>query len=176
MAIPFVFCRLAALILVGLLVSNSNARGLGNHLPEADVPHLSLLTTAGETVSLADFRGNVVLVNFWASWCGPCVTEIPDLRSLSQEMAGKPFVILAVNVKEGRFKVHNFTKLVSMPFPVLLDSKGEIFDRWGAEVLPTSYLLSPTGEIRYRVEGPVEWTSTEVVDTIDSLLSEMPAM
>lgn len=132
----------------------------------------SLQDTLGKPISPAYLQDKVVLVNFWASWCGPCITEIPSLRRLYEQMSEKPFEILAVNVKEGAFKVHNFSRQVEMPFPILLDPEGEVFDSWQARVLPTSYLVDPSGQVRYRVQGPLEWTSPEVLDAIDSLLPD----
>ena len=126
----------------------------------------------GRAHRLDEFRGKVVLVNFWASWCGPCVTELPSLRHLKEQMAGRPFEVLAVNYMEGKFKVHKFTGMVEMPFTILLDPSGAAFKAWGAQVLPTSYLLDAEGKVRYRVQGPIEWSSQEVVDTLDGLLLE----
>ena len=120
--------------------------------------------------SLADYRGKVVLVNFWASWCGPCVKEIPSLRDLYAKMAGEDFEILAVNVKEGPFKVHKFSQMVTVPFPILLDPNGEAFDSWGAYVLPTSFLIDSERNIQRKVVGPLDWASDEVVMEIRALL------
>jgi peroxiredoxin len=138
-------------------------------------PDFSLRDMDGNTVRLSDFRGKIVLVNFWASWCGPCITEIPGLRELYAKMAGRPFEILGVNVKEGEFKVHKFSQLVAIPFPILLDESGGVFDDWNAQVLPTSYLLDPEGRLRYRIQGPAEWSSDEAVGSITRLLPDAPA-
>ena len=160
------------LISKAITVTSLNAEELINYTDRLSRPDLSLLNTENQKTSLSDFRGKVVLVNFWASWCGPCITEIPSLRDLYNKMADKPFEILAVNIKEGKFKVHKFTRLVEMPFPVLLDQNGKIFEDWNAMVLPTSYLLDAEGTIRYWVQGPVEWTSVEVLDVINKLMPE----
>jgi thiol-disulfide isomerase/thioredoxin len=139
---------------------------------EAAIPAspLRLDNLQGEPHSLADYKGRVVLVNFWASWCGPCITEIPSLRDLHARMAHEPFEILAVNVKEGRFKVHKFSRMMSMPFPVLLDPDGEAFNAWDAHVLPTSFLVDTEGRVRRKIQGPLDWTSDEVIREIEMLL------
>jgi thiol-disulfide isomerase/thioredoxin len=137
-------------------------------------PSLELLDLQGKAHSLADYRGKVILVNFWASWCGPCITEIPDLRALHERLAGSPFEILAVNVKEGRFKVHKFSRLVDMPFPILLDTDGSAFAAWGAEVLPTTFLIDAEGRVRRTIQGPLDWDSEQVVRSIRALISEAP--
>jgi len=131
---------------------------------------LRLKNLRGEQHSLSDYKGKVVLVNFWASWCGPCITEIPSLRDLYGKMTGEAFEILAVNVKEGPFKVHKFSGLVAMPFPILLDPEGKAFDSWGAHVLPTSFLIDSEGHIQRKVVGPLDWASEEVVAEVRALL------
>ena len=138
----------------------------------ADGLDFELKDLEGRPHRLEEFRGKVVLVNFWASWCGPCITEIPSLRQLKEQLAGRPFDVVAVNYMEGKFKVHRFTGMVEMPFTILLDPDGATFKAWGAQVLPTSYLVDPDGRVRYWVQGPIEWTSPEVVDTVDGLLGE----
>ncbi len=133
-------------------------------------PPLLLTSPQGQPRSLADYPGRVVLVNFWASWCGPCISEIPSLRDLYETMAGEPFEVLAVNVKEGRFKVHKFSRMMALPFPVLLDPDGEAFTSWDAQVLPTSFIVDADGRVRHKIQGPLDWTSGEVVQTIRALL------
>lgn len=134
-----------------------------------EAPALVLQDVQGRSVDLADYRGQVVLINFWASWCGPCIVEIPSLRRLYQAMQGQPFEILAVNVKEGAFKVHRFSRMLAMPFPVLLDPGGEAFTAWDAQVLPTSYLVDPQGRVERELHGAVEWDSDESLAMIQAL-------
>mgnify|MGYP000473520607 CR=1 FL=1 len=142
----------------------------GSEEAATPAPPLRLENLQGQPLSLADYAGRVVLVNFWASWCGPCITEIPSLRDLHARMAGEPFEILAVNVKEGRFKVHRFSRMMAMPFPVLLDPDGQAFAAWDAQVLPTSFLVDVDGRVRSRIQGPLDWTSDEVIREIEMLL------
>ena len=80
--------------------------------------------------------------------------------------------MLAVNVEENPFRVDKFTRLLAMPFPVLLDRDGAFFNAWGAQVLPTSYLLDVRGQVRYRVWGPLDWASDDVMDVVRGLLAE----
>ena len=142
----------------------------GSEEAATPAPPLRLENLQGQPLSLADYAGRVVLVNFWASWCGPCITEIPSLRDLYEKMADEPFEILAVNVKEGRFKVHRFSRMMAMPFPVLLDPDGAAFAAWDAQVLPTSFLVDTEGRVRRKIQGPLEWTSEEVLQSIRALL------
>jgi thiol-disulfide isomerase/thioredoxin len=146
--------------------------GAGELLPYRgpDPVELSLPDEQGHRQDIDGLRGQVVLVNFWATWCGPCIIEIPSLRELYGRMSGRPFEILAVNVEEGEFRVHKFTRQVEMPFPILFDRDGAVFERWQAGVLPTSYLLDPEGRVRYRVQGSVDWMSPAALEIVEGLL------
>jgi thiol-disulfide isomerase/thioredoxin len=135
-------------------------------------PELSLKDTRGEMHRLEDYRGKVVLVNFWASWCPPCIKEMPGLQQLQAKLAHRPFAILAVNVGEKRYAVWKFAKLVDFTLPTPLDTQSRVFNDWGAEVLPTSFLLDSRGQIRYRVQGDLAWDTPEVVSLIEELLAE----
>lgn len=140
--------------------------------PSTPLPAFSLPDTRGETHRLADRLGKVVLVNFWASWCPPCIKEIPSLQRLQKQLADRPFEILTVNVGEQRSRVWKFAKLISLDLPVLLDTESQIFTAWEASVLPTSYLLDTRGNVRYRVVADLEWDTPAVITRIDELLDE----
>jgi thiol-disulfide isomerase/thioredoxin len=135
-------------------------------------PELNLVDTRGGTHDLKDYRGKVVLVNFWASWCPPCIKEMPGLQRLQAQLADRAFTILAVNVGEKRYDVWKFAKLVDFTLPTPLDTNKQTFDAWEAEVLPTSFLLDSRGQIRYRVQGDLEWDSEGVIALIEELLAE----
>jgi thiol-disulfide isomerase/thioredoxin len=114
----------------------------------------------------------VVLVNFWASWCPPCIKEMPGLERLGLQLNDQPFKVLAVNVGEPKYRVWKFVKLISFGLPVLLDSRQDTFRLWGGSVLPTSFLLDRQGRIRYQVQGDLEWDSEDVVSLIEKLINE----
>jgi thiol-disulfide isomerase/thioredoxin len=135
-------------------------------------PVLALQDSSGNTHELNDYRGKVVLVNFWASWCPPCIHEMPVLERLKQKLHEQPFEILAVNVGEPKYRVWKFAKLISFGLPVLLDTQKDTFELWGGSVLPTSFLLDNKGRIRYRVQGDLEWDSEKVVSLIEALINE----
>jgi len=164
---------LAALLLTASLALPGAGAGELEVYQGPEQPLLaSLPDTSGRERSLGDYQGQVLLVNFWASWCGPCIGEIPSLRTLRERLDDEPFEVLAINVEENPFKVQKFTGLVSMPFPILLDRDRALFEAWGARVLPTSYLLDAAGKVRYRVQGPLDWSSEDIVDKVRSLLPD----
>jgi thiol-disulfide isomerase/thioredoxin len=124
----------------------------------------------GRERTLEEFRGKVLLVNFWASWCTPCLEEMPRLLRLADDaLRGKPFAILGVNVEESRFRAMSTAQRLKLDFPILLDNEGAVFTRWGATVLPTTYVLDAAGVVRYIAQGPIEWDSTDVMAMLDSL-------
>jgi len=132
----------------------------------------SLADLGNATTQLADYRGRVVLVNFWASWCPPCIREMPSLQRLQQRLDDQPFTILTINVGEQKYKVWKFVKLINLTLPVLLDPKSRTFNDWGSSILPTSFLLDRHGRVRYRVQGDLEWDSDEVISRVSTLLAE----
>jgi len=160
-------------LLTCLLASTASASGtLQPFGDDSPAPDFSLPDLKGTTRTLADFRGKVVIVNFWASWCPPCIQEMPGLKRLQEKRADQPFVILAVNVGEKKYRVWKFARLIDFTLSVLLDTRSKVFEDWGASVLPTSFMLDSAGRIRYRVQGDLEWDSEPVLALIDELLAE----
>jgi thiol-disulfide isomerase/thioredoxin len=133
-------------------------------------PALSLEDLGHKVHTLADSRGRVVLVNFWASWCGPCVMEMPSLQRLSEAMASKPFTLLAVNEQEASGTVWKFADRFGLHFPLLLDRDGQTAFNWGIDIYPTSFLVDPQGRIRYVAYGPRNWDAPEMIQAIEGLL------
>jgi thiol-disulfide isomerase/thioredoxin len=165
---------IACVCLLGSLMTSTaeSAGTLQPYTENASIPELNLSDTRGEIHRLEDYRGRVVLVNFWASWCPPCIKEMPGLKQLQEKLADRPFSILAVNVGEKRYEVWKFTKLVDFTLPTPLDTQKQAFNDWQATVLPTSFLLDTRGRIRYRVQGDLDWDDKTVVALIEALLAE----
>lgn len=122
--------------------------------------------------TLADYQGKVVLVNFWASWCPPCIYEMPELTRLKTQLADQPFEVLALNVGEKKYRVRKFVKLINFNLPVLLDTSKDTFNDWEIKTLPTSYLVDADGNIRYRVRGNPGWNEEGSIKIIEQLISE----
>jgi thiol-disulfide isomerase/thioredoxin len=159
-----------ALPLCLLLPLTVNSAQLETH--RVHNPHFSLLDLDGNTHSISAYRGRVVLVNFWASWCPPCIYEMPELTQLKERLADKPFEILAINVGEKKYRVQKFTRVINFNLPVLLDTSSKIFDNWGVKTLPTSFLIDAEGHIRYRVQGNPGWDDKQTIELIEQLLTE----
>lgn len=134
-------------------------------------PPIDLTDAAGQPLSRDDYRGKVTVVNFWASWCGPCVEEIPSLNNLRQQMAGEPFELISVNYAESAGQVRKFLGEVKVDFPVLLDEEGTESARWNVLVFPSTFVIGPDGKIVYGVNGAIHWDAPEVVNQLRALLT-----
>jgi peroxiredoxin len=133
-------------------------------------PEFSLLDPQGKKVSLKDFRGKIVFLNFWASWCVPCREEMPAMERLYQEFKDKHFVVFAVSVKDRKQDAIDFAKELKLTYPLALDPEGQVGLLYGAWGLPTTYLIGPKGEGLARAWGPAEWYSPAARNLIKELL------
>jgi thiol-disulfide isomerase/thioredoxin len=134
-------------------------------------PDLRLFDFNGAPFALDAHRGQVVLVNFWASWCRPCVAEIPSLHRLEAALEDTAFKIVTVNVGEDRARVGRFLQKVSVELPVLMDYDAAISEDWMIYVYPSSYLVDHQGIIRYAYLGALQWDSAENIEIIRQMLN-----
>jgi len=172
---PWLGIATSGVILLLALFARPVQAGSLEEFEGIDTPDLSLEDLGGRQHSLADLQGQVVLVNFWATWCPPCIIEMPGMQRLKDKLAGRPFKILAVNVKESEGTIWKFHKLVKVDFPMLLDRDGQASEDWQVVVYPSSFLVDASGEIRYQVTGMLEWDSPEVIKVIEEMVDEVPA-
>ena len=133
-------------------------------------PPLALQDLDGRSHRLEDYRGKVVLVNFWATWCDPCRAEMPAMNKLRASLAGRPFAVLAVNLAESESRIRRFMEQVPLDFPVLLDRDSGAAKAWKARVLPVSFVLDAGGRIRYSALGEIDWAQDGVRKTILALM------
>jgi thiol-disulfide isomerase/thioredoxin len=138
----------------------------------AAAPDLRLPSLNEASKRLDSLQGKVVLVNFWATWCPPCVEEIPSLQRLYQKRRTQGLEILAVAVGEDKQQVTDFLANKPVGFPVLLDTDGRQFKRWGVHAFPTTFVLDRSHHIRYAGFGAFAWDNREVLDVLDGLLAE----
>ncbi|HSB34744.1 MAG TPA: TlpA disulfide reductase family protein [Nitrospirota bacterium] len=135
-------------------------------------PDFSLASLNGRSISLADLRGKIVMVHFWATWCPPCVEELPTLAKLYEELKGGDFEMLAVSVDEGGgAAVEAFLKKNSLTLPVFLDPGGSVSRLYGTYKFPETYILDRQGSVRYKVIGPRDWRDPEALRALRELIA-----
>lgn len=129
-------------------------------------PSISFLDGQGEQLYLDDFRGSVVMLNFWATWCPPCRSEMPAMSELYGELEGSDFEMAAVNVGETEELVKAFIREFDIDFPVYFDPLGNAADSFGISAIPTTLILDRRGKVRAYVSGAFEWNSEEVISML----------
>jgi len=135
-------------------------------------PDFALKTLEGKTVRLSEFRGKkVVLINFWATWCPPCRSEMPTMQQIYTEYKGKGFEILAINIeRDSKEEILEFMKELRLTFPVLLDSDMKVTRTYRLIGLPVSMLIDRQGIIRSKTIGYHDWTDKESRKRVEDLL------
>ena len=144
--------------LLGACDSAADVPLLMDPLPEPLALDFALPDLSGAIHRLGDYRGDTLLVNFWAVWCVPCRTEMPDLNQVHQARADKNFKVLGVHVGPG--DIPKFLESVPVDFPILVDDNLELTD-WPAIALPATFLVTPDGVVRYQALGIRHWNSEE---------------
>ena len=138
----------------------------GNIAPVA----IKLKDTNGNTVTKDNFKGKITVINFWATWCPPCVEEIPLLNNLKKKMSDLPFELISINYAEDRQTILDFMKKVNVEFPVLLDSDGAFSKQWNVISYPSTFVIDTHGNIKYGVNAAIEWDNPEFIEKMKSLL------
>ena len=133
-------------------------------------PDFTLANPDGKKLSLKDYRGKLVFLNFWATWCEFCRDEMPAMERLYQEFKGKGFEVLAVNVKDKRSDALAFVKKLKLTYPIMIDPEGEIGLLYGAFGMPATYLIDEKGMVLARLWGPADWYSPGARNLIKTLL------
>jgi len=141
---------------------------------EGPTPALALPDLQGRVHRLADYRGRVVLVNFWATWCAPCREEMPSIQRLRRSLEGQPFEVLAVNLGEPASRVRGFLEQAPLGLPVLLDGDTEAARAWKARVLPATYLVDADGRVRYWRFGAADWAEDPARARVLELIGRIP--
>lgn len=139
-----------------------------------DAPAFSTKTIDGHPVTNADFRGRVLLVNFWATWCVPCRREMAQFEELLLEFRARGLRVIGINVMEDEAKIRHFAKLYGVSFPLLLDKKGSITKLYGVVAFPTTFLIGRDGKPFSLAVGERDWSSDAGRALIDALLKKSP--
>jgi peroxiredoxin len=136
-------------------------------------PSFCLEDLNGKKSELKQYRGKVVFLNFWATWCGPCKEEMPSMEELSKRFKEKDFVFLAISVDyAGIQPVKQFIEKHRYTFPVLIDPKCETLDLFQVKGIPTTFLIDKKGMIMGKATGPKDWKKPEVVSIVNLLLEK----
>jgi thiol-disulfide isomerase/thioredoxin len=163
--------RLLLVLIFCLFVVFAHAADTGLHaVTPYRAPALALTDIGGKKLDLASYRGRVVLVNFWATYCPPCLKEMPSMERLKKRMAGKPFAIFSVNVGEQNSDVQAFLKQIPVTFPILMDRDASRLKTWKAFALPSSFVVDAQGRVRYAMFGGTEWDEPDSMNKLKALL------
>ncbi len=141
---------------------------------EIVAPEFTLLDLAGGRTSLKQFRGKVVFLNFWATWCVPCRDEMPMMEALHHEFKDQGLAVVAVNFREDKRAVQRFFSELGITFPGLLDPDGEVSERYGAFSLPLTYLIDRDGRFVGKAIGIRPWDSADAKALIRDMLRQQP--
>lgn len=164
------FMKTLLLTMTILVLTISN--GLTVEMQNQKAPDFTLKDMQGKNVSLSDFKGRIVLVNFWATWCPPCIEEMPSMEKLHQKFKGEDFVLLAVNTEEnGKQMVETFLKKNPFTFTILLDGDAKVQQLFNVFRLPETVIINRHGEIVTKVLGGRDWMDKEILRILDFMVN-----
>ena len=164
--------NLALFCVLGTMFCALSSAQSGRWYPEDEAaPALKLKTVTDEEIDLSAMKGRMVIVNFWATWCGPCIAEMPSLQALTTRIGAKNVALIGVNFHESPQKIRDFQAKYSVKFPLLRDAWQEASNTWKVAVLPTTFIVDANGTLRYRVVGEVDWSSKFVADRLKTVSS-----
>jgi len=152
-----------ALLLGGNMACHARAR------PGAAAPNFTITTAQGHVRHLTDYRGRVLVLNFWATWCPPCVEEVPSLNLLQRRLEGTPVTVLAISVDQDAAAYQRFLQTYGILFPTARDADAEIPHRYGTVRYPETYIIDPHGRVTRKIVGPTDWNNPEMVQYLRDL-------
>ncbi len=158
------FLRIFYAILIGSLASLSRANDAA--------PDFTLKSTHGDNIRLSEHRGEVVLLNFWASWCGPCRQEMPLLEGLQERYSKLGFSVVGVNVDKDSALANKLLKDIPVTFPVLLDNTGSVSESYNVSAMPTTVIIDRDGNMRYLHKGYKPGYERDYEQQIKELIQE----
>jgi peroxiredoxin len=159
------FASIFLLLFIFSLPSCSTSEAPKTAVEGQQAPDFVLADVSGTKTRLSDLKGEVVLVNFWATWCPPCREEIPSMVALNRLMAGKPFRMLAISMDQGgKDAVNDFFRKSGLTLPALLDSDGKVGRLYGITGVPETFVIDRKGVIIKKIIGPLDWSAPEVLN------------
>lgn len=158
---------------LGLLVTVFAATSLASSGLEGQVaPDFALKSSSGENLRLSEYRGDVVMINFWATWCGPCRQEMPLLDELYTRYERVGFSLLGVNIDDDSRRAMQMIEELGVSFPVLFDARKEVSELYEVEAMPVTVLVDREGNVRYVHHGYKPGYEDKYLDQVRSLLRE----
>jgi len=124
----------------------------------------------GTKISLSQFKGKVIFLNFWATWCGPCRSEMPSMEAVYQKLKDKGLEILALNLGDSKSKVSVFMSENKLSFPAVLDEKSITGSYYSVKAIPTTYIIDRRGLIVARIIGSINWNTPKIISAIETVL------
>ena len=172
--VPTLVLGLAAAMAAPAGAVTQYAQRLGLQSPKevVEAPDFTLKDLTGREVRLTDFRGKVVFLNFFATWCVPCRAEMPAMERLHRNFRDKGLVVLAVDIQESARTVRPFMRDLKLSFPALLDEDGSVAYMYSVRPVPATYLISRDGRIVWRAFGSREWDNGDAREYFSQLLSD----
>ena len=161
---------IVALLAVFVFILYSSLHEIEVHAGDK-APDFSVTASNGKTITPKNFGGKLLILNFWATWCPPCVEETPSLIELSRIMGPKGLVVLAVSVDSKKDAYDKFLKRFNVPFPTFFDPEQKINVSYGSVAYPETYLIDPSGKVIEKIIGPENWTGPQMLDHINGLLN-----
>ncbi len=159
--------------LIALVTQYSLAQKPGKGLTllaeKPGAPDFELTDIDGNIHRLADYRGKVLIVNFWATWCPPCREEMPSMQRAWEKLQQESILMLAINVGEDEDTIFQFTANYPVDFPLLMDRDSKIIGAWPVRGLPTTFVVDPQGRLVYRAIGGREWDDPEILAPVRAL-------
>jgi peroxiredoxin len=169
--------RIRAIIAIGTAVIGIAALGVGltptarAGVP-APAPDFALPAMDGSELRLSDLRGQVVMINFWATWCGPCRQEMPLLQQLQVKYEPLGFTLVGINVEPESAGARTWLEKVPVTFPILFDRQNQVAERFGVQGMPSSVFVDRSGKVRYVHRGYQPGDESKYADVVRSLVKE----
>ena len=169
-ALFFFITELSAKTDSGEMYRLFSTMGVIKILPTEDPVVINLKDMNGNNVRLSDFKGKIVFLNFWTTWCPTCRIEMPSMEKLHQKLENKDFAMVTINLQESASQVKGFFQEFKLSFTALLDTTGEVGASFGIRAIPTTYILDKTGRIIGQVNGPRAWDSKAAMALFENLI------
>ena len=160
------------LLLILILISSevfALRPGIKHYPQPIKAADFTLTDSSGNIHRLNDYRGSVLIINFWATWCVPCRKEIPALKQVWSRLHKENIPLLGIATKDSKADIVHFQKENNIEFPLPMDADGKVADEWGVIAVPTAFVVNTSGDIAMRIVGGDEWNNPELLESIISL-------